>query len=225
MAQATGRAPSRSAEVIEKYGRCLELIGIDPNFHDISVGLYLKDGISTVWTFSHKDGVEKRLEEIRDQLVLKGSMEAVAGTTNQAYFACGMFHDRPMRFLLRNAVEKAPISEPDTSPLTVRDIKSKLDMLATPGEEDGQWVYRVSATGEFKRPEIRIRAMVGGFMRYGDLERIEPDTASFQCKARHDALVRTLMPIARNVSGSQDALAAEDMRGQLTTQTLGFSQS
>lgn len=225
MAQATGRAPSRSAEVIEKYGRCLELIGIDPNFHDISVGLYLKDGISTVWTFSHKDGVEKRLEEIRDQLVLKGSMEAVAGTTNQAYFACGMFHDRPMRFLLRNAVEKAPISEPDTSPLTVRDIKSKLDMLATPGEEDGQWVYRVSATGEFKRPEIRIRAMVGGFMRYGDLERIEPDTASFQCKARHDALVRTLMPIARNVSGSQDALAAEDMRGQLTTQTLGYSQS
>ena len=225
MAQATERAPSRSAEVIEKYGRCLELIGIDPNFHDISVGLYLKDGISTVWTFSHKDGVEKRLEEIRDQLVLKGSMEAVAGTTNQAYFACGMFHDRPMRFLLRNAVEKAPISEPDTSPLTVRDIKSKLDMLATPGEEDGQWVYRVSATGEFKRPEIRIRAMVGGFMRYGDLERIEPDTASFQCKARHDALVRTLMPIARNVSGSQDALAAEDMRGQLTTQTLGYSQS
>ena len=195
------------------------------NFHDITVGLYLKDGIWTVWTFSHKDGVDKRLEEIRDQLVLKGSMEAVAGTTNQAYFACGMFHDRPMRFLLRNAVEKAPISEPDTSPLTVRDIKSKLDMLATPGEEDGQGAYRVSATGEVKRPEIRIRAMVGGFMRYGDLERIEPDTASFQCKARHDALVRTLMPIARNISGSQDALAAEDMRGQLTTQTLGYSQS
>ncbi len=225
MAQATERAPSRSAAVIEKYGRCLELIGIDPNFHEISVGLYLKDGISTVWTFRQKDGVEKRLEEIRDQLVLKGSMEAVAGTTNQAHFACGVFHDRPMRFLLRNAVEKAPISEPDTSPLTVRDIKSKLDMLATPREEDGLWVYRVSAEGEYKRPEIRIRAMVGGFMRYGDLERIEPDTASFQCKARHDALVRTLMPYARNVSGSQDSLEAEDMRGQLTTQTLGFSQS
>ncbi len=224
MAQATGRAPSRSAEVIKKYGRCLELIGIDPNFHDISVGLYLKDGISTVWTFSQKDGVEKRLEEIRDQLVLKGSMEAVAGTTNQAQFACGMFHDRPMRFLLRNAVEKEPIREPDTSPLTVRDIKSKLDMLATPRQEDGRWVYRVTAEGEFNRPEIRIRAMVGGFMRYGDLERIEPDTAGFQCKARHDALIRTLLPYARNVSGSQDSLEAEDMRGQLTTQTLGFSR-
>ena len=198
MAQATERKPARSVGVIEKYGRCLELIGIDPNFHDISVGLYLKDGISTVWTFSQKDGVEKRLEEIRDQLVLKGSMEAVSGTTNQARFACGMFHDRPMRFLLRNAVEKAPISEPDTSPLTVRDIKSKMDMLATPRQEDGQesgrWVYTVTAKGEFKRPEIRIKAMVGGFMRYGDLERIEPDTASFRCGTRHDALVRTLMP-------------------------------
>ena len=225
MAQTMERAPSRSAAVIKKYGRCLELIGIDPNFHDISVGLYLKDDISTVWTFSQKDGVEKRLEQIRDQLVLKGSMEAVEGTTNQAQFGCGSFHDVPMRFLLRNAVEKAPIDEVDSSPLTVRDIKSKMDMLATPLEEDGRWLYRVTAKGDFKRPEIRIKAMVGGFMRYGDLERVAPDRASFKCKARHDALVRTLMPIARNVSGSQDALDAEDMRGQLTTQTLGFSQS
>ena len=224
MAQAPNRARSKSAELIEKYGPCLELIGMDPNFHDISVGLYLKDGISTVFTFSHKDGVEKRLEEIRDQLVLKGSMEAVEGTSNQAQFGCGVFHDLPMRFLLRNAVEKAPISEPDESPLTVRDIKSKMDMLATPSEVDGRWVYRVTAKGDFKRPEIRIKAMVGGFMRYGDLERIEPDVASFSCKARHDALVRTLLPYARNVSGSQDALDAEDMRGQLTTQTLGYSQ-
>ena len=212
-------------QVIDKYGHCLELIGMDPHFHEVSIGLYVKDDVATVWTFSPLDGVRERLSQIRDQLVLKGSMTAVDGTHDQMMFACGEFHAVPMRFLLRAAVEKEPIEVEDPSPLTVRDIKSRMDMLATPEEIDGRWAYRVTAKGDFKRPEIRIRAMIGGFMRYGDLDRLEPDLGSFKCGRRHDALLRILMPYARNVSGAEDSLEAEDMRGQLTTQTLGFSQS
>ena len=212
-------------EVIDKYGHCLELIGMDPHFHEVSIGLYVKDDIATVWTFSPLDGVRERLSQIRDQLVLKGSMTAVDGTHDQVMFACGEFHPVPMRFLLRAAVEKEPIEVEDPSPLTIRDIKSRMDMLATPEEIEGGWGYRVTATGDFKRPEIRIRAMVGGFMRYGDMIRIEADLGAFKCGQRHDALLRVLMPYARNVSGAEDSLEAEDMRGQLTTQTLGFSQS
>ena len=52
----------RPAEVIEKYGGCLELAPIDKHFHDISVGLYVKDGVSTVWSYSRREGVEERLE-------------------------------------------------------------------------------------------------------------------------------------------------------------------
>lgn len=210
--------------MIDKYGRCLELIGMDPHFHEVSIGLYVKDGIATVWTFSPLDGVKGRLAQIRDQLVLKGSMKAVEGTHDQVEFACGDFHDVPMRFLLRAAVEKEPIEVEDPTPLAIRDIKSRLDMLVTPKEIDGRWTYQVSATGEFKRPEVRIKAMVGGFMRYGDMDRIEPDQGAFKCGRRHDALVRVLMPYARNVSGSEDSIEANNMRGQLTTQTLGYSQ-
>lgn len=211
-------------EVIDRYGRCLELIGMDPHFHEVSIGLYVKDDIATVWTFSPLDGVQERLAEIRDQLVLKGSMIAVEGTHDKSQFSCGEFHAMPMRFLLRAAVEKDPIDVEDPSPLSIRDIKSKMDMLATPEENDGRWAYRVTGTGDFKRPEVRIRAMVGGFMRYGDMDRLEPDLGAFKCGQRHDALLRVLMPYARNVSGSEDNLEAEDMRGQLTTQTLGYSQ-
>ena len=197
---------------------------MDPHFHDVSIGLYVKDNVATVWTFSPLDGVRERLEQIRDQLVLKGSMMAVEGTPDQLRFACGEFHNVPMRFLLRAAVEKEPIEVEDSSPLTIRDIKSRMDMLATPEEINGISAYRVTARGDFKRPEIRIRAMVGGFMRYGDMDRIEPDLGAFKCGQRHDALLRVLMPYARNVSGSEDSIDADDMRGQLTTQTLGFSQ-
>ena len=44
----------RVLEVIAKYGKCMELISMDPNFHEISVGLYFKDGTGTVWTFQRE---------------------------------------------------------------------------------------------------------------------------------------------------------------------------
>ena len=40
----------RPREVIEKYGQCLELVPLDRYFHDISVGLYVQDGVCTIWT-------------------------------------------------------------------------------------------------------------------------------------------------------------------------------
>ena len=35
-------------DVLDRIGSCSELISIDPNFNDISVGLYEKNGIYTV---------------------------------------------------------------------------------------------------------------------------------------------------------------------------------
>ena len=47
---------------IRQLGRCLELVPLDPNFHDITVGLYEKDAIMTVWTFSRRPGVKERIK-------------------------------------------------------------------------------------------------------------------------------------------------------------------
>ena len=47
-------------EVIRLYGTCLELVPTDPNFHDISIGLYVKDQVFTIWTFSRKSGASGR---------------------------------------------------------------------------------------------------------------------------------------------------------------------
>ena len=73
---ATAEDRLRPAEVIERYGQCLELVPLDRRFHDISVGLYVKDGICTIWTFSRKEGVEERIREIRDQMIALGGMES-----------------------------------------------------------------------------------------------------------------------------------------------------
>ncbi len=225
MTRATVSKRLRVTDVISRYGRCLELVSIDPHFHEITVGLYLKDGVVTVWTFSDRQGVEERIRQIRDLLVVRGALVPVEGTHDQARFECGTVHERPLTFLLRNCVEKGPDLEQEHGPITVRDFRTKLTLMATPVQQDGRWAYEVSGEGDEAKPEIRVRAVVGGFMRYGEMERVSPTQAAFACGARHDELVRLLIPMARNVSSIEDVLEADALRGQMTTSTLGFTPS
>ena len=207
-------------EVIERYGRCLELVTMDPNFHEITVGLYVKGEVATVWTFSRKPGVEDRLEQIRGQLMRLGGMEPVAGTHNQVRLPCGQIHEQPLRFLIRQAVEKPPDHPAPEG--RVKDLRSGLMLGFEVAETAGRWVYRITAEGEARNKSMRIRAATNGLVRYGQMEKTG-DGAAFVCGYRHDALVALVLPYARNVTGTQDMLEADALRGQMTTGTLGFS--
>ena len=211
----------RAAEVLQKIGHCVELVPMDPNFHGITVGLYVKDGVATVWTFSQKPGLERRLSAIRDQLVALGGMVAVEGSHDKVKYACGLLHERPLKFLMKQAVEKAPDHQLPEG--RVKDLRSPL-MLDIKGiEEDGRWVYRVDAEGEAPNEAARLRAVTGGLGRYGEMEKVADYAASFSCGYRHDELARLVLPFARNVSKVDDMLAADALRGQMTTGTLGFT--
>jgi hypothetical protein len=213
-------------EVIRRYGRCIELAGIDPHYHNISVGLYLKNGVFTIWTFSRRAGVEARVRQIRDLMCSFGGLEPVAGMINQARYACGNTHEPAMKFLVMECVEKRPDRPKGEGAITLRDTKTKMTLTATPRQDGARCVYAMIAEGEgADNPVMRLRAVVGGFMRYGGAERLAPDQFTLPCGQRHDALVRLLLPYARNVSSVEDLLDADALRGQMTTQTLGFSSS
>ena len=107
----TGNRPS-VAKIIEEYGQCLELVPMDSHFHGISVGLYLKDGVCTLWSYTGKSGLEERITAIRDQFVALGGLTPVDGTHNQIKFLCGGLHLRALRFLLAQAVGKSPDFSP-----------------------------------------------------------------------------------------------------------------
>ena len=216
-------ARPRVAEILERYGKCLELVPIDPNFGDISVGLYVKDGVFTIWTFSNKPGVEARIEKIRDQFVVLGGMKPVDGTYNQAVSPCGQLHVRPVKFLLNQAVGKAPDFAPPQGEMSIKDSKSPLLLKVTGEEQDGKWLYRVSGEGEAPNPAIRLRMVVAGFVRYGEMIKVSDEHVMFPCGARHDELMRLLLPYSRNISSVEGMMAAEALRGQMTTGTLGFS--
>lgn len=223
MANVKATSRPRVVEVVEKYGKCLELVPMDPNFGDISVGLYVKDGVFTIWTFSNRAGVEARIEKIRDQFVALGGMKALEGTHNQAVSSCSQLHLRPVKFLLNQAVGKAPDYAPPQGEMSIKDSKSPLLLKVKGDEQGGNWLYRVSGEGEAPNPGVRLRMVVAGFIRYGEMDKVGDSEVMFPCGARHDELMRLLLPYSRNISSVEGMMAAEALRGQMTTGTLGFS--
>ncbi len=226
MATAQGRL--RPAEVIERYGQCLELVPLDKRFHDISVGLYVKEGVCSIWTYSQREGVVDRIREIRDQLIALGGMEQVGSTYNQVRFPCGHLHQRTLRFVMSQAVGKASDYAPPQGALSVQDSKSALTIhadLSKTESDDDRAVYNVSLDGEARNAAMRLRMVLAGFARYGEMEQVGETGVAFSCGMAHDALMRVLMPYSRNISSVETMMAAEALRGQMTTGTLGFSQT
>jgi len=218
----TGNRPS-VAQIIEQYGKCLELVPMDPHFHGISVGLYLKDGVCTLWSYSGKPGLEERIKAIRDQFVALGSLTPVDGTHNQIKFLCGDPHLRALRFLLAQAVGKSPDFSPEGYGLSIRDTRTKLTLSVSGKETDARYIYELSATGEAPSIPARLSMVVAGFVRYGEMEKVGDAEVAFPCGQRHDRLMGILIPYSRNISAVEDMMEADAMRGQMTTNTLGFS--
>ena len=216
---------SRPKDVIAKYGRCLELVPTDKRFNEISVGLYVKNSVFTVWSFSKKPGVENRIKEIRGLLVSLGGMTPVTGTHNQAKFECGLIHSRPVRFLLSQAVGKDPEYASNTAAMVIKDSKSNLIIKAEGFDRDNTWRYQISASGEAKNQAMRLRMIIAGFSKYGEMDKTGDQEVTFECRRNHDELLRILLPYSRNVSSVETMMQAESMRGQMTTGTLGFSQT
>jgi hypothetical protein len=211
------------AQIIEDYGQCLELVPMDPHFHGISVGLYMKNGVCTLWSYSGKPGLEERILAIRDQFVALGGLTPIEGTHSQVKFLCGDLHLRALRFLLAQAVGKSPDFSPEGDGLSIRDTRTKLTLNVSGIQTPDRYVYALSATGEAPSIPARLRMVVAGFVRYGEMEKVGDAEIAFPCGQRHDRLMGILMPYSRNISAVEDMMEADAMRGQMTTNTLGFS--
>ncbi len=216
---------SRVTEQIRKLGSCIELVSIDPHFHDVSIGLFIKNGVLTISTYSTIDGVAARIEQIRDRCTKLGDVKAVEGTTDQLQLTSDLFLERALRFMFIAAVEKDPAAELPSGRITAPDTKTKLTFVVEGAEEDGQYVYTISTEGEAERAEMRVRAAVGGFVRYSNCVRVDKNKFSFPDGNRYDNFARLILPLARNVSAVEAQLEQSELAGQMNTQTLGFAQS
>ena len=125
---------------------------------------------------------------------------------------------------MTQSVEKPPEYTLPEGIISVKDTKTKLTLTMTGKEIDDRWVYSLHANGEAPNIPLRLRAIVAGFVRYGEMKKLNDTQVTFQCGYEHIKLARLLIPYARNVSMIEDGMEETALRGQMTTETLGFSQ-
>lgn len=209
---------------IVDIGRRIELVPIDPHFHDITIGLYRQQTVDAttgqqspvfwVHTYSRISGAAERIENVRQAMQTLGGM--LKTSDGLLYFPCKSGHEAACRRVFLEACKLDLNTDPEPRPLNILDKKSQLTIKV---DSIGEGVYRVSAEGEGRGAARRVSAIAGGLMKLGEMTSIETDakdTVAFGCAVSHDALVGLLLTRAPNVRVVLRQEEMEASRGVLT---------
>ncbi len=195
-------------------GTRIELVPMDPHFHDITIGLYRQEHNGApayrVHTYSGRAGADQRIAFVANgMVVLGGMMQTPDGLLR---FPCGEAHELACRRVFLEACKLASGGELKARPLTIVDRKSGLNITVS-GTGSGE--YRVEAEGEGRDAARRISAIAGGLVKLGEMQSRSPDTVAFSCGYDHDAVVGLLLVRAPNVRAAVREQEASGARGVL----------
>jgi hypothetical protein len=185
---------------IVDIGKRIELVPMDPHFHDITIALYQQgqdeSPLFLVHTYSRMEGAQGRIQFAIETMTHLGNL--VEDTNRLLRFPCEAAHQLACR---RAFLESCKLSLNDSAeprPLQILDKKSGLTITVN---SLGQGIYQVQADGEGRRADRRISAIAGGLMKLGEMEEVDGtlDKVAFPCGHSHDALLGLLLVRAPNV--------------------------
>jgi hypothetical protein len=180
-------------------GRRIELVSMDPHFHDISIALYRQAGalgpVFLVHSYSKQPGARERLERVALAMAALGGMTRLPDEPRKLRFRCGSEHPAACRRLFLEACKLAPDQPLEARPMAILDKKSGRTITVV-GEGEG--VYRIAADGDEADKASRIAAVANGLAKLGEM-RLDGARVVFACGHAHDALVGMLLVRALNV--------------------------
>ena len=183
-------------------GRRIELISMDPHFHNISIALYRQEvGGSptfTVQSYSGKEGSQQRLQFVMRAMTLLAGLEFVPDQTDKLQFPCHAEHLLACRRAFLEVCKLDPALPIEKRPLTILDKKS--NRTITVNSISGG-VYHLTADGEETDKANRIVAVANGLVKLGQMQVSDSngDRVAFGCGQSHDGLVGLLLIRALNV--------------------------
>ena len=204
-----------------ELGERLELVSMDPHFHDISISLYRSTGEGgasgfLAHSYSTREGAAERLGIVMRAMAVMGGMGPAPGQSDRLAFACGAAHKAAVKRLFLEACKRATGAEVAAQPMRVYDKKNDLTIDAT-AVGDGR--YRIAAAGSEGNDKAaqRVDGVTRGLIKLAELEPgAEPGEVRFPCGFSHDALVGLLIGRALNVRAAMREAEAAAARGILT---------
>jgi hypothetical protein len=201
---------------IQNLGSRIELVPMDPHFHDISLALYESPADTgpqfLVHTYSQVDGAAARVATVTAAMKTLGGMAEVGG--GQLRFSCGAEHRLACKRLFLEACKLAPETALETRPMCIVDKKSER-MIRVLGHGGG--AYQVTAEGGYDGVERRLGAIGGGLAKLAELDALSEarDRVAFGCGQDHDALIGLLLQRALNVRTAMREAEERASRGIL----------
>jgi hypothetical protein len=199
-------------------GQRVELVSMDPRFHDVSVGLYRKqtaDGpVAVVHSYSTKPGTPDRVAFVTEALVVVGGLERVGGDDDFAVrLSCRDWHNAALKRLFLDCFRLDPALPLEPKPLAAPDTRSEQTITLVPL---GEGVYRVDSLGATEEEPTRAPAITRALVRLVQLDEVDETTVRFSCGSDHHELMGLMLIRAQNLRA---ALREEELtagRGVLT---------
>jgi hypothetical protein len=201
-----------------ELGSRIELVSMDPHFHDISIALYRQESETgptlLVHTYSSIEGAQQRIETVTAAMATLGAMQQVEGAACQLRFGCGAGHQLASRRLFLEACKLPPEGTPQPRPLSIFDKKSSANVTVS---SLGNGVYQLSTDGDSEAASRRCSAITGGLAKLGEMESAEDgeNRIAFSCGHAHDELAGLLLVRALNVRSTLREQEMAAARGQL----------
>ncbi len=207
---------------IRNLGARVELVPMDSQFRDISIGLYEdndKEGTSfVVHTYSTRPGASDRMTRIASRMAALGEMDYDDADPAHVRFPCGCGHRWACRRIFLEAVKADDQLLLEARPLEVFDRKcdQTIEALA-----DGEGSYSLQIQGGTKGHESRASVAALGLVKLGQMEMVdeEGNVVAFECRMPHDAAVGLLLGKALNVRSAIREIEERENRGVLAAPT------
>lgn len=192
---------ARMPPSITDIGSRVELVSLDPHFHDISIALYERRAPETgyvIHTYSSVEGALERVDYAAKAMGILGGMASSETDPRVVHFTCGSNHLLGCKRIFLESCKIPPGSPLEPRPLAILDKKSGLTIFVT---SEGEGAYRVTADSSEGVSARRVAIAAGGLARLGQMRLLgeSADRVGFDCGHAHDALVGLLLTRALNV--------------------------
>ena len=203
-----------------ELGERVELVSMDPHFHDISIALYRSTGEGgascyLAHSYSGKEGAAARLAFVMRTMAVMGGMVPAPGAPGRLAFACGAEHRAAVKRLFLEACKKASGADVAALPMSIYDKKNDFTIKAT---SIGGGGYRLAANVGDADDKVtrRVDGVTRGLIKLAEMEAgTEMGEARFSCGFAHDELVGLLLGRALNVRAAMREAEAAAARGVL----------
>ena len=203
---------------LKDLGRRVELVSMDSQFHDITVGLYevstAKPVEFVVHSYSGQSGVSQRISFISSAMRTLGGMVSGINDPNYLMFECGLPHRAACRRLFLESCKLA-----NTDVLEERSSKS-IDKktgstIAVVSGEDG--IFEVASDDKGEEIERRLSMIAQGFIKLAELEQLENSATQvrFPCGVTHDSMMKLLLIRAMNARAAMREQELKSKQGVL----------